>query len=201
MTLVELLGVMVVLAILATIAIGSVLRATERSRVTKALTAIDGYRSSFLNAVVSHPSVYGDRMKNWGDGATYTSEDGLKRAAAYMNETLDDNLHFYWNEEAGYYETTEKDPWGGTYILTEYPFSEEHPEADYYDCAKYPGDAYFSCSIWATGNNDALLSEGHIIADDSYGVCLLFSDGIVTPKFNGFEIDGSPFEGYSLKFG
>lgn len=201
MTLVELLGVMVVLAILAMITIGSITRAIERSRVTKALTAIDGYRSSFLSAVVSHPSVYGDRMSNWGDGTAYSSKEGLKRAAAFMNDTLDDNLHFYWNQDAGYYETTEKDPWGGTYILTEYPWSAEHPEADYYDCSKYPGNAYFACSIWATGNNDALLSDDPTIADDSYGVCLLFADGIVTPKFNGFDTDGSPFEGYKLRYG
>lgn len=210
MTLVELLGVMVVLAILATIGLGSVLRAAYRGRVTSCFTAIDGYRSSFLNAVVSHPSTFSDRIANWeGDGSNYSAEYGLKRVAAFMNESLDDNLHFYWDPENKYYKTTSSDPWGGFYILTEYPISDSDPDHNYYD-ASPTGNGYkmFACSIWATGNNEALISENPdeepIVADDSFGVCLTFADGIVDWTFNGFESKqpegDSPFEGYKLTY-
>jgi len=213
MTLVELLGVMVVLAILATIGVGSVLKAAHRGRVTSCFTAIDGYRSAFLSAVVSHPSVFSDRISNWkDDGEGYSAKDGLKRVAAFMNESLDDNLHFYWNEEEKYYETIgNADPWGGKYILTEYPISESDPDHNYYNASE-TGNGYkmFACSIWATGNNEALLSDRTdpgwepIIVDDSFGVCLTFADGIVDWTFNGFESSqdegDSPFVGYKLTY-
>lgn len=198
MTLIELLGVMVVLVVLAAIAIGGVMNSVYRSRVTSCLTAIDGYRSAFLNAAVSHPSVFSDRINHWGDGSNYSSKDGLKRIVAFMNEALDDNLQFYWNDEMKWYESVDNDPWGGKYILTEYPVSDNDPTHNYYDASKDAnGYKMFACSIWATGNNEVLTNDDPTIARDSYGVGLLFADGIVTPNFNGFN-SKSPYEGYKL---
>lgn len=223
MTLVELLGVMVVLAILATIAVGSVLSSIERSRVTKALNALDGYRSAFMDATVTYPSLVGTRVAAWGtDGSTYSSREGLAKAVEYMNDVLDDDMQFYY-DAAGYYRTTGEDPWGGFYMLTEYPIPHAgatfdpvtFPETsgavrypvtvpNYYSCSggsdPSPGYYYFACSIWAVGNNDSLIGNTvPTVAKDSYGVCLTFADGIATPIWNGFD-KKAPFEDWTITY-
>ena len=92
MTMVELLGVMVVMAILATVAIGGIQAAQKRARDTSAMQSLNGFKDAFTTVCVMNPGIISDRGKNWTDSTSYTSENGLKKIVTKMNELLDDEL-------------------------------------------------------------------------------------------------------------
>ena len=97
MTLVELLGVMVVLAILGAIAVGGVLGGTENARSTAARTALHAYADAFTNVSVYTPGIVNDRASNWPDAAGYSGERSFHKMVQRMNELLDDKLDFTWD--------------------------------------------------------------------------------------------------------
>lgn len=196
MTLVELLGVMAVIAIISAIAIGGVLNAQERARVTSAMSSIDAYDNAFATACITHPGVVSDRYKIVEGGATYSSQEGLKRLVAYMNETLDDQLDLYWDEALKCYKSAGLDPWNGHYILTEYPSSPDG-SVDYSNPAAEKNQATMPVAIWVTGNTDALLTA-QIVTKDCYGIGLIFQGGLGSSLYQGFDEQYS-FTDYTIK--
>lgn len=198
-TLIELLGVMVVMAILMAIAISGVMAAQRRAREVKALSALEGYHSAFLSAAETHPSIFGDRIEQWGtDGSTYKSKAAFERTVTFMNATLDVELKMSWDDTTKLWTSNETDPWGGHYVLMEYPTSSSSPDTNYYDCsAGENGYDVFAFSIWCTGNNDYILSSSPYIVDEIYGIGITFSEGVVKETYHGFN-ELYPFTGYNI---
>ena len=194
MTMVELLGVMVVIAIIAGISIGGVLSGQERSRTTAALTAVSAYRDAFTNVCVAQPGVIADREANWVDAATYTSEHGLKKVVAKMNEYLESELMFFWDPTLKVYKSQGFDPWGEPYILTEYPV-DPTGMINYFD-ASGAGSGKMCLSVWCTGNTEVVMTD-KVINEDCFGAGLLYTNGLVDAQLHGFE--ETPFNTWQLK--
>lgn len=196
MTLVELLGVMIVLGILSIIAVGGVLSSQERARETTASSAISAYNDAFTTACITNPGIVSDRYVIVKGGGTYGSQEGFKRLIKYMNEVLEDTLDLYWNDSLKCYMSMGKDPWGGNYVMLEYPTGSS-TGADYTDPSAVGNEAVMACSIWCTGNTDAILT-GKTVTEDCYGIGLVFTDGLGTKyyqRFNEqFDFTGSPLE-------
>lgn len=195
MTMVELLGVMVVIAILAAIAIGGVTSAQGRARDTSAMQALNGYKDAFTTVCVMNPGIITDRGKNWTDSTTYTSENGLKKVVTKMNELLDDELAMHWDVEQKCYVSMGQDPWGGNYILTEYPM-DPAGGVNYYDPTA-GGKGVMALSVWCTGNVD-FMSAG-VITKDTRGVAMSYIDGIINTVQQGID-KANNLEGWVLKF-
>lgn len=183
-SLIELLGVMAVIVVLAGIAMGGIITAQGRARVTAAATAIDAYRAAFTNACISHPGVVNNRATAWSGESSYTSQQGLKKVVAHMNEFLDDELALYWDTELKCYVSMGLDPWNGHYILTEYP--ELTGTVSYFDPTVPGNQGIMALAIWVGGNTDAVQTT-HTISQETYGIGLLFNSGIVTSFMQGFE--------------
>ena len=195
MTMVELLGVMVVISIIAGVSVGGVLKGQERSRITQAQKAITAYRDAFTNVCVTSPGVVSDRTATWVDAATYSSEDGLKKVVAKMNDYLESPLMFYWDDTLKCYKSQGYDPWGEPYILTEYPVDREGL-VNYFD-ASGAGKGRMCLSIWCTGNTDAIFGERKI-NEDCIGLGVVFYSGLVEHNVHGLN-EQYPFTGWELK--
>lgn len=195
MTMVELLGVMVVIAILASIAIGGVTSAQGRARDTSAMQALNGYKDAFTTVCVMNPGIITDRGKNWTDSTTYTSENGLKKIVTKMNELLDDELAMHWDVTQKCYVSMGQDPWGGNYILTEYPM-DPAGSVNYYDPTA-GGKGIMALAVWCTGNSD-FMSDG-VIAKDTRGVAMSYIGGLIDTVSQGID-KANNLEGWVLKF-
>ena len=185
MNMIELLGVMAVLVILIGIGVGNVLSGQEKARVTSAQQALSSYRGAFMQATVIKPAILSDRLDEWtaaGGESNYSSEDAFKRLVSLMNEALEDKLCLEWDANLACYRSRGKDPWGGHYILCEYPKSDAENR---FNPASL-GTVELSCSIWATGSNGTLLEEGRV-SDESYGVGLVYSTGMCVDTYSGFD--------------
>lgn len=186
-SLVELIGVMIVLGILAVIAFGAVSVAVNNSKATTAEKALASYKSAFMQACSTHPGIIEDRFTAWEAGSgSYTSKDGLKKVVNYMNEVLDNDFVLTWNSTLLCYESQGEDPWGGKYILTEYPVTSTE---NYYDPTTFDTRS-MEISIWATGKSDQLLID-HVVGEDDFGVALRYNSGLITEKYHGSENLGS----------
>lgn len=196
-TLVELLGVMAVIAIISAVAVGGVLTAQEKARVTSAQSSIDAFDNAFATACITHPGVVGDRYEAASGGTNYRSEAGLKRLVSYMNETLDDSLDFYWDSSLSCYKSAGLDPWNGFYILTEYPVAPDG-SVDYSDPTAEGIQSTMAVAIWATGNTDAIL-QSRTVTKDCYGIGLIFENGLGRSAYQGFD-DAGTFTDYTITF-
>lgn len=194
-TLVELLGVMAVITILAGIAMGGIITAQGRARTTTAATAIDAYRAAFTNACISHPGVVNNRATAWSGESGYTSQQGLKKVVAHMNEFLDDELVLYWDTELNCYASVGSDPWNGRYLLTEYP--ELSGTVSYYDPTVPGNQGIMALAVWVGGNTDVIQTT-QTISQETYGIGLLFNSGLVTSFMQGFE-DTYTYTGYTVR--
>ena len=99
MTMVELLGVMVVIGILGAIAIGGILSGTENARTTAVRTALQAYTDAFTNVSVYTPGIVNDRASNWPNSTEYTGKLSFHKTVQRMNELLDDKLDFAWDND------------------------------------------------------------------------------------------------------
>ena len=198
MTLVELLGVMVVLVILASLATGGILGGQEKARVASALTAVDAYKDAFSVTCITHPGIAGSRDAAWADEVTYSSQSGLAKLVNGINETVDDLLVLQWDDSLKCYRSTGTDPWGGYYVLLEYPVPAD-PVANpsYWDPTVAPGSSTFAVAIFATGNNDDILVN-KIVGEESYGVGLTLAAGLISHQWHGFN-DTLSFTDWSVK--
>lgn len=205
-SLIELLIAVVVLGILAAMVVNSGLSAQKKARATAALTALKDYEAAFSTAVMTHPGIMTDREKAWGDGTGYTTKKAMERVLSYMNESLETDLQLGWNDAATRYESVGEDPWGGKYIITEFPLVAEDATGYNPTEAGSPAEAAMRLAIFATGV-DGSIEEDKKVHDGSIGVGLEYRHGYVSSYFQGvsesypFSAKGSP-EGsdYIVKF-
>lgn len=193
-SLVELLIAIVVLGIITGMIVNSGIKAQQKARVSSATVALNDFAGAFSTACLQHPGVMNDRLDAWGeDGTGYSTKKALERAVVYINGNLDSQYAFTWSDTDKCYVSLREDPWGGRYHLYEYPFTDEDATG-----AKPPsdGDPAIRLSIWATGNDDKILTE-HVVGKDSIGVALMYQSGEVTTQYNGVE-NQRPFTDYKL---
>ena len=194
MTLVELIGVMAVIVIIASIGSGGVSRMQKMARESNTETAMRAYSNAFSNAVIMHPSAVSDRIKAWTGESTYTSKEGLARVVSVMNTYVEEELAFMWDDTLKAYVSRGVDEWGGNYILTEYPI--QSGGVSYFDPSidRVPR---MCLSVWNTGVNDDIFVS-KVVPENCYGICLIFQNGLVDERYHGFEGD-TPFTGWTLR--
>lgn len=181
MNLIELIGVMVVMSILLVIGAVSYNVTINNSKITTAEKALSNYEKTFESICSEYPGVIFDRESAWGDdGSAYTSKEGLKRLVNLMNERLDDELAFSWDNSLNCYVSIGQDPWGGNYILTEYPITSGY---NFYDPTLRDIQSA-EISIWASGINNYLITEQKVGKDD-IGVALRYAKGDFTVNYYG----------------
>lgn len=195
MTLIEVIVVVIILSLLAGITYGSVSSSQNKARVAAVNTDLQAYKDAFTIACVTKPSLIDDRIAAWTDATTYSSEQGLKRLVRYMNEYLDENLAFSWDDELKCYVSRKNDAWGGKYILIEYPYQDSG--VNYFDPTAPGNEGMLAISIWATGNTDTILEE-KTIDKKCLGFGAIFKGGATTVSFHGFD-GATPFDEYKLK--
>lgn len=196
-SLVELLIAVVVLGILAAMVINSGLSAQKRARNTAALTALKDYEAAFSTACMTHPGIMMDREDAWGDGTGYTTKAAMERVLSYMNEGLESSLQIGWSDTNSRYESVGEDPWGGKYIITEFPLVAEDAPGYSPVEAGGPAEAAMRLAVFSTGG-DASIEEAKVVHDGSVGVALSYKGGYVNAFYQGvnesypFSAKGSP---------
>lgn len=156
-SLIELLIAIVVLAILGAITLVAGSSAQKRARITSAMTVFDNYKAAFDTAVMDHPGLVNDRLDNWvwkdesvspAVERPYNTVQAYKRLVGLMNKSLSDELKFVPSADGRYYESVGTDPWGGKYVLLEYPVV---GDVSYFDPTQANSQASLRFSIWCTG--------------------------------------------------
>lgn len=199
-TMLEMLAVMAIFAILMLPNIGNVIKNQEDTRLSVAHTELATYRDAISSAVIFTPAIVGDRSREWDtDGSTYSSKEAYVRLVRSMNEYLDDKLSLTWDESLKCYRSVGKDPWGGHYVLTEYPEDKRDANSANWQSRYDPTQldtTELSCSIWSTGDSDSIL-EANEVGENSVGLGLIFTSGLVYETFHGVE-DQYPYSGWTL---
>lgn len=206
-SLVELLIAIVVLGILSAMLINSGMSAQRKARLTAAMTVLTDYETAFSTTCLMHPGVMSDRSEAWGtDGTEYTTVAAMKNVVMYMNEALEPSSQFVLSADGTRYESQGEDPWGGKYILTEFPVVSD--TATGYDPTEVgsPAESAMRLAIWATGV-DGSIETDKIVHNGSVGVALEYRNGYVNTYLHGvenqypFSAKGSP-EGsdYIIRF-
>lgn len=204
-SLIELLVAIVVLAILGTITITAGSSAQRRARVTAAMTVFDDYKNAFNTAILSHAGLVTDPEDAWKEsitgGTAYSSKNSYARLVKNMNDSLSPDLKLVWND-AGYWESAGSDPWGGKYIMLEYPvdpaddkWSLQATEAYWEDIGNR---ASLRCSIWCSGIDPHIVipESGTVeVRDISVGMVMRNDAGTITFKSHGATNGELPFEG------
>lgn len=200
-SLVELLIAVVVLAILTGLVLNSGSAAQRKARITTAMTALENYNSAFSTVVLNHPGIMMDREDAWGDdGSSYTTSVAMARLVSSMNELLDNNLKLVPSgAEGGAYRSTATDPWGGYYVLMEYPFPEGNEDG--YDPTTGAGKSAMRCSIWATGIDEGVIVDKKV-SKNSVGCGLIYRNGIVSTEYHGVQDTSTayPYTDWILRY-
>ena len=178
-TLVEVLGVMVVIAIIASIGIGSITSGQRRARRVSAINALEAYQGAFTNACVHHPGFVGERLRNYQDPSTYSGSQTYGRLVGEMNEFLEEGLKLYWDDSLKCFTSSGLDPWNGRYVLTEYPI-DPAGSVNWFDPTA-DGIPRMCVSIWASGVTDDILTA-KTVGPDAIGIALNFEGGIITTR-------------------
>lgn len=200
-SLIELLVAIIVLGILGAITIVAGSAAQQRARVTSAMTVFSDYKTAFNTAVMDHPGLVNDRENTWkgsdgtGDGSTYTSQEAFKRVVAYMNRALSENLQLELSEDGKYYQSRGNDPWGGKYVLLEYP---EVEGISYWDPTQVGSRNSMRFSIWCTGpDSDIVVPDANgivTVRTFSIGIAIVDAAGDITFQTHGAQDgDQKPF--------
>lgn len=209
-SLVELLIAIVVLAIIGGITIVAGTSAQKRARITSAMTVFDNYASAFNTAVMDHPGLVNDRADAWAaslapsDAVPYSTLGAYSRLVGYMNKSLSDELRLVPSEDKTHYESVGNDPWGGKYVLLEYP----EIGGEVFDPESSSNQATMKISIWCTGLDSDIIppkSDTPItnydpveIRDYSVGVVLMDRAGDITKETQGSVDEDPPFLGATI---
>ena len=194
-TMVELLGVMVVLALLASIGVGGASHMQSMARESNTNAALRAYYNAFSNAVITHPGIVSDRIKSWTGESTYSSEKGLERVVSIMNTYVEEDLALVWDDTLKAYVSRGADEWGGNYILTEYP---EQPSGVTYFDPSIDRVPRMCLSVWNTGINEDIITS-KVVPENCYGAGMIFQNGLTSVIYHGVE-DATPFNGWTLRF-
>ena len=177
MNLVEMVGVVAILAVLIGIGVGGVSAAQQKARIVTCEKALAAYQGAFISATGEKPAL------------AFATYDDYSELVPLMNSVLDETLQLEAVVVGGktFWKALGQDPWGGDYVLTVHP---NHGT---------PAQPTISCSIWSTGLYDiGTEPTGTEIQEDFYGIGLKFSGGLVTYIWNGFNGLADDFAGKKL---
>lgn len=196
-SLIELIVAVIVLGILATMVINSGASAQRRARISSALNALENYKTSFTSVCMSYPGVMKDREEAWKSATGYTTKQAMSEVVRYMNKNLEPELSLSWDTTLNCYKSAVEDPWGGYYIITEYP--QQSGSTDGYDPTTGSGLSAMRFSIWSTGIDNGVLTDKKV-STKSIGISFIFRNGDITATYHGIEDDELPFIDYELKW-
>lgn len=209
-SLIELLVAIVVLAILGAITITAGTAAQRRARVTSAMTVFSDYRTAFNTAMMDHPGLVKDRWNTWvgadgtETGQNYDSKKAFSRLIGYMNLSLSNDLKLKWND-TGYWESNGTDPWGGHYVILEYPTVPADADGlgaeDLYDPTTYPNQPTMCLSIWCTGpDSDIVIPDNGLVEvrDFSVGIGIKNSSGNISYLTHGASDEKLAYTGATI---
>lgn len=191
-SLIELLVAIVVLGVLSTMLINSGIAAQKRARLTSALTVLEDYESAFSTVCMTHPGIMMDRKDAWvgadgtENGEHYSTIKAMGRVISYMNEVLEGSSQFILSSDGLRYESRGEDPWGGKFIITEFPLV--NSGASGYNPVEVGSvaESAMRLAIWATGI-DASIENTKTVNDVSVGIALEYRDGNVYSYLQGIE--------------
>lgn len=170
-TLMEILAGVAIVAILIGGSTFGYSRSQEKSRHTNAMKALDAYEQAFMDACLMHPRLVRSRLDAW---TSYSSKTAFNKLVSSMNEVLEDDLMFTWDDTGKYYKSRAMDPWGGNYILCEYPESATESKFD----PTLDGTPTLRFSVWASGSDEGLLLETAVISGNAVGAGFVFAGGL-----------------------
>lgn len=198
-SLVELLIAIVVLGILAGMLINSGVSAQRKARITAAMTVLRDYDAAFSTACLTHPGLMSDRAEAWGDDGTgYTTKAAMERVVGYMNDSLEPSSQLRWDDTNQRYESVGDDPWGGKFVLTEFPL--ESDTASGYNPLEVGSvaESAMRLAIWATGV-DASIEAEKKVNKVSVGLALEYRNGYTQSYFHGVD-EQYPYIDYIVKY-
>ncbi len=198
-SLVELLIAIVVLGILAGMLINSGVSAQRKARVTAAMTVLRDYDAAFSMACLTHPGIMTDREEAWGaDGTGYTTKAAMERVVTYMNESLEASSQLRWDDTNQRYESVGEDPWGGKFVLTEFPLETETSSGYNPLESGSVAESAMRLAIWATGI-DASIEVEKKVSKVSVGLAMEYRNGFTQSYFHGVN-DEYRYTDYIVKY-
>lgn len=204
-SLVELLVAASILSLLGGALLVSGMSAQHKARITSVMTVFDDYSLAFRQACMLHPGIVNDREKAWGsNGSSYSTSKGMERIVKYMNESLSEQLKLVLSADGKYYESVGNDPWGGKYVLLEYPDTSGLPGGkSYYDPTTVDSFASMRVSIWCSGaNKDITTVDGSgfsSVSEKDVGCTLVNVAGDLSFDTHGLDDSSCPFTGAKIK--
>lgn len=205
-TLIELIGVMIIIAILLGIGGAAVSYGMQKSRETSVQSALKSYESAFSSIIMDRPGIQSttfdaiEAITADGAGAiTYSSKEVHKETVALMNTILEPELQLAWNDTAGWYESVGNDPYGGKYIFTEVPVdlsTEPSYDPDTFDISAYVWDyskveyktadnaPVYTFVIASTGRTDSIDSR-RVISEKDAAMKVSLTGGVLSTEVSG----------------
>lgn len=210
-SLVELLVAIIVLGILTGIVLQSGSAAQKKARATSAMTVLEDYENAFGTVMLEKPGIMMDRLEAWQEqdasGSVvlkdYTTKEAMSRLVREMNVYLEPTSQLLWDDELHVYRSQGIDPWGGYYIMVEYPYSSTN--LDGYDPTTGKGISAMRCSFWAMGIDETIYygepgntAQDGLVTDSCIGLAMEYQGGYVHEHYHGGESDSTPFTDYRV---
>lgn len=139
--------------ILAASAYGAYSSTNEKVSHGTVETVLKGYVEALTSAYASTPNIVTSRERGVVDGV-YSTKTGLEYAVKVWNKYLEKDNQFYWDDSIGMYRSVIGDPWGGYYILLEYPYDDVNDER--LDPTSDAGKNLLAFTILSTGYVDVM---------------------------------------------
>ena len=193
---IELIVIITAVGILSAIGLANYSDSVEDTRVATCKGTVEDYLDVFTTVCGERPGLVRLKKDTWTTVDAYSAEQAFFKLVVSMNQLLDEEAQFYWDDSIKCWRSVGDDPWGGFYILTDHPESDTEKYVEY-SASNYP-ENFLPLSIWATGNNDAVL-ETQTVTNECYGGAFVFRGGVVSSTLNGFD-NSAPFEGFTLTF-
>lgn len=199
----ELVFGMVIIGILMTLAVTSYVKGRDKANELVIEEAFGAYGSAVLDSFTSDPTLQLSTVNavddvNSGKELTYSPEKAHGYMVSAINLIVDDELKLTWNTETRRYESAGEDPYGGRYVLVDYPvdltgrITEDNPSGkdvswavDDISIEENSKPAY-KFLIASTGKTDNVDSLNKLSAEDK-AIAICISDGLVDTKLHGEE--------------
>lgn len=199
----ELVFSMVIIGILMTVAVVSHVKGRDKANALVIEEAFGAYSNAILDSFTSDPTLQLSTVDvisdvNSGKELTYSPEKAHGRMVGAINLIVNNELKFKWNADTRRYESAGEDPYGGKYILVDYPVdltgrvTDDNPNGK--DVSWEVGDISieenskpaYKFLIVSTGKTDNVDSLNRLSAEDK-AIAICISDGLVDTKLHGEE--------------
>lgn len=152
---------------------------------------------SFLSCDKVTERVVNNLYENRKEMINYSSNQGLAKIVGFVNEGIGDAYKFTWDDDLKAYVSAKADPWGGKYLLTDYPIKKLADDFYTQEDSTVP---VIGVSLWntstRTGDNAYSKYTPIVVSKNDVGSCILYGGGIVQYKYHGF--DSIPFENWII---